>query len=272
MNVRIFVSGDVMTGRGIDQVLAYPCDPLLHERHVQSAEDYVRIAELKNGPIPRPVNSAYVWGDALEEWRRRQPDLKIVNLETSITRSSAFAPKGINYRMSPENAACLQAAEIDCCVLANNHILDFGARGLADTLQTLALHEIKFCGAGSDPEQAAAPAIHDIGGQARGVIFSCALDSSGTPAAWAAKPGRPGVNFLPGLSEAVVDRLAGEIERIRQPGDIVVVSIHWGPNWDTKFCLSTGQSPMRSSIARMFPSSTAIPRIMPRRSKSIAVG
>jgi hypothetical protein len=78
-----------------------------------------------------------VWGTALDELNRAQPDARIINLETSVTRSEDYALKGINYRMSPENAECLAAAAIDCCALANNHILDWGQAGLIDTLATL---------------------------------------------------------------------------------------------------------------------------------------
>ena len=63
-----------------------------------------------------------------------QPDARIINLETAVTRSHDRANKGINYRMSPENAECLVAAGIDCCVLANNHVLDWGRAGLLETL------------------------------------------------------------------------------------------------------------------------------------------
>src|SRR5207247_2770763 len=93
----------------IDQVLSRPCDPRLHERHVTSAADYVRLAERANGPIPTSVEFPYIWGAALDEFKRALPDARIINLETSITRSSAYIPKGINYRMSPENAGCLAA-------------------------------------------------------------------------------------------------------------------------------------------------------------------
>jgi poly-gamma-glutamate synthesis protein (capsule biosynthesis protein) len=59
----------------------------------------------------------------------------VINLETSITRSAGFAAgKAIHYRMSPGNVACLAAARPDACALANNHVLDFGRRGLLDTL------------------------------------------------------------------------------------------------------------------------------------------
>ena len=86
-----------------------------------------------------------------------RPDARIINLETSITRSEDYARKGINYRMSPENADCLQAAAIDCCVLGNNHILDWGRRGLLDTLATLEHLKIKTAGAGRNLGKPARP-------------------------------------------------------------------------------------------------------------------
>lgn len=48
----LFLCGDVMTGRGIDQILGHPGDPRLWERYVHDARDYVRLAEAVNGPIP----------------------------------------------------------------------------------------------------------------------------------------------------------------------------------------------------------------------------
>jgi poly-gamma-glutamate capsule biosynthesis protein CapA/YwtB (metallophosphatase superfamily) len=229
--VRLFLCGDVMTGRGIDQILPHPCDPALHEDYVQSAIDYVRLAEQLNGPIQRPVNPAYIWGAAIEEWNRARPDARIVNLETSITRSEDFVDKGINYRMSPENAECLAAASIDCCVLANNHVLDWGRDGLRDTLATLERLEIKTAGAGRNLDQAIAPAVLAIAGKGRVLVFAFALGSSGTPRSWAAKPDSAGVNFLPDLSETSAARICDQIARTRQVGDVVVVSLHWGPNW-----------------------------------------
>ena len=47
--IRVFLGGDVMTGRGIDQIMPRPCDPQLYEDWVQSASDYVRLAERVNG-------------------------------------------------------------------------------------------------------------------------------------------------------------------------------------------------------------------------------
>jgi poly-gamma-glutamate capsule biosynthesis protein CapA/YwtB (metallophosphatase superfamily) len=96
----LFLCGDVMTGRGIDQILAHPSAPGIQEAYVRDARDYVALAEEMNGPIVRPVPSAYIWGDALEELERVAPDARVINLETSVTTSDEFWPrKGIHYRM-----------------------------------------------------------------------------------------------------------------------------------------------------------------------------
>jgi len=229
--IRLFLCGDVMIGRGIDQVLPRPCNPILHESYVHSAADYVRLAEEANGPIPRPVASSYIWGAALDELNRRQPDARIINLETAVTRSADFTRKGINYRVSPENADCLTAAAIDCCVLANNHVLDWGGAGLLDTLTTLKRLQIKSTGAGRDLKEASAPAELQIAGKCRVLVFSFAAVTSGTPRHWAATRDAPGVNLLRDPSEATAIRISDQIARHRQPHDVIVISIHWGPNW-----------------------------------------
>ena len=69
-SMRVFLCGDVMTGRGIDQALPHPVRPTLYEPCVRDARDYVRLAESANGPVPRPVPFEYVWGDALGELER----------------------------------------------------------------------------------------------------------------------------------------------------------------------------------------------------------
>jgi poly-gamma-glutamate capsule biosynthesis protein CapA/YwtB (metallophosphatase superfamily) len=233
-SIRLFLSGDVMTGRGVDQVLAHPCAPELHEDYVQSALEYVRLAEETNGPVPRRVEPSYIWGAALEEWGRMRPDARIVNLETSITHSDAYVRKGVNYRMSPENASCLVAANIDCCVLANNHVTDWGCDGLSQTLDTLERLKIKSAGAGRNLNQAAAPAVLDLADKGRVLIFSFGSVTSGIPADWGATPDKSGINLLTELSEAAALRVAGHIDEFKEPGDLVIVSVHWGVNWGYK--------------------------------------
>jgi poly-gamma-glutamate synthesis protein (capsule biosynthesis protein) len=232
MDVTFFLCGDVMLGRGIDQVLPHPSLPHLYEPYVRSALGYVELAEGAAGPLARPVNFGYVWGDALEELQRRAPQARVVNLETAVTAAEdAWPGKGIHYRMHPRNAPCLAAAGIDCCVLANNHVLDWGYRGLEETLDTLKVAGIRTAGAGRDAQGAAAPAAIEIAAGTRVLVFAYAMESSGVPPAWAAAHGRAGVNFLADLSARSADAICAHVREARRAGDIVVISIHWGGNW-----------------------------------------
>jgi poly-gamma-glutamate synthesis protein (capsule biosynthesis protein) len=228
--MKLFLCGDVMTGRGIDQILPAPCDPAIDEPWMKSAADYVRLAEQASGPIPRAANPSYLWGDALAELEREAPAARIINLETAATTSAARAAKGINYRMSPANAACITAARIDCCVLANNHVLDWGRPGLLETLETLHRAGIRTAGAGRDAAEALAPAVLNIA-TGRVLVFACGLESAGVPEDWAAGPTTPGVSWLPDLASQTTDALADRILKVKRPGDIVVMSLHWGSNW-----------------------------------------
>ena len=221
-----------MTGRGIDQVLPRPGDPRLHEPSVRSAEVYVQLAEQANGPIPRPVDFAYIWGDALAELALRRPAARIVNLETSVTRSdAAWSGKGIHYRMHPDNVPCLTAARIDCCVLANNHVLDWGHAGLTETLETLERAGVRTAGAGRSLAEARAPAVIEVPGEGRVIVFGFGTETSGILPSWAASTDRPGVDLLEDLSDQTVDRIGAVFQTVRRPGDVVVASIHWGTNW-----------------------------------------
>ncbi len=231
-SIVLFLCGDVMTGRGIDQVLPNRGNPRLFEPYMTSARGYVRLAEERHGPLPRRVPFAYIWGDALTEFDRLQPDLRIINLETSVTESDDHWPgKGIHYRMHPANIPCLTAAGIDCCTLANNHVLDWGYSGLEETLATLRQSRISFSGAGENAAAAQAPAVLQAPGKGRVLIFSFGAQTSGIPSIWAAPPDRPGVNLLEDLSETAVRRVLAQVQRVKRAGDVAVASIHWGGNW-----------------------------------------
>jgi poly-gamma-glutamate capsule biosynthesis protein CapA/YwtB (metallophosphatase superfamily) len=227
----LLLCGDVMTGRGIDQILPHPGDPQIREPYVISATHYVRLAEAINGAIPKPVSFAYIWGEALAELAHIRPDARIINLETSITESRTLWPKGINYRMSPANIPCITAAEFDVCSLANNHVLDCRYPGLEETIDTLKHSHIACVGAGRDTAEAQAPAIKEIVDRGRVIVFGFGSVTSGISREWAAGPNRPGVNLLPDLSDRTADRIATQISSHKQPGDVVVASIHWGGNW-----------------------------------------
>ncbi|WP_198153151.1 CapA family protein [Pseudofrankia sp. DC12] len=265
--VTVCLCGDVMLGRGVDQILAHPGDPRLEEDQVRDARDYVTSTEHAHGPIPQPVDDRWPWGDALASLVEADGP-RVVNLETAVTSGGEFAPdKAVHYRMSPQNIGCLTAARLDVCALANNHVLDFGRRGLIDTRDALTAAGIAAPGAGRDADEAWRPAVVPVvpnedgdaavsdglgakrgsapvpreasqraGPKARRVlVLACAAATSGVPPGWAATAARAGVALLPPPWRVDVDRtvdeVLGRIAPAHRPGDIVIVSIHWGSNW-----------------------------------------
>lgn len=204
--ITLFLCGDVMTGRGIDQILPNPGKPQIYESYMKDAKRYVRIAEKKNGTIIYPVDNKYIWGDALQEFERMKPDLKIINLETSITTNDSYWPgKGIQYRMHPKNIGSLTVVDKLFCSLGNNHILDWDYKGLKETIKVLEKAGIKHAGAGRNFKEANQPSLIEIKDKGRIVILAYAMYSAGLLNGWEAKPNKP--------------------------GDIVVFSLHWGSNW-----------------------------------------
>jgi poly-gamma-glutamate capsule biosynthesis protein CapA/YwtB (metallophosphatase superfamily) len=95
----VVLAGDVMTGRGIDQVLRTPSDPRLHEGHVRDARDCVHLAKSVDGSIGCALPDDAPWPD-----------------------------QGSHYRMHPANVDCLGAAGLWLCTLADNQVLDWGVR------------------------------------------------------------------------------------------------------------------------------------------------
>ncbi|HSE07699.1 MAG TPA: CapA family protein [Nocardioidaceae bacterium] len=227
----LILAGDVMTGRGVDQILPAPGRPHLRESYVVDARAYVDLAEQANGPIPKPVDPAWPWGDALAVMDEADPAFRLMNLETSVTSREEFAPgKSLHYRMNPANIDCLEAARVDVWSLANNHVLDLGVPGLLETLHTLHQSGLATAGAGEDEREAWAPVVVQ-GAGTRFVVCAVGHASSGVPARWAAGPGSPGVAVLPDLSDRTSTRVADVLDEAAAPGDVRVVSVHWGSNW-----------------------------------------
>lgn len=230
--VTLFLGGDVMLGRGVDQLLPHPGDPELREMSVRDARTYVELAEAANGPVPRPVDPRLPWGEALPVLDDAAPDARVVNLETAVTADGDFAPgKAVHYRMHPANLPCLAAVRPDVCALANNHVLDFGPRGLLETLGTLERAGLQTAGAGTDAARARRPAVVPLDDGGRVLVFSFGMPSSGIPESWAAGGQRAGVDLVEAPTAVAAAALAERLQAVRRPGDVTVASIHWGPNW-----------------------------------------
>ncbi|MCA1782445.1 MAG: CapA family protein [Intrasporangiaceae bacterium] len=231
-DLTVILGGDVMLGRGIDQMLGHPGEPELHEAYLYDARGYLEIAEAANGTIPYPVQDTWPWGEALVELHRLREAAVVMNLETTVTQRDDFAPgKPVHYRMNPENLGCLLAVHPDVCVLANNHILDFGRLGLVDSLTALHGAGLKTVGAGRTREQARAPAEVPLTGGGRLVVFAFGHESSGVARAWAATNDSPGVAQLPDLTDATAEQVGASVAAAKADGAVVIVSLHWGSNW-----------------------------------------
>ena len=201
---------------------------------MRSALGYVELAERDCGAAAPAGGFRLRLGrrarGAAQRARRRRASS---NLETAVTLAEdAWPGKGIHYRMHPRNVACLAAAGIDCCVLANNHVLDWGYAGLAETLDDSAA--ARACA----PRARAAtrrtrPRPRSSSGPRAGGSSSSPTPCRARRAArlGARGPRRPGVNLLADLSRQSCDAIARQVAAARRPGDLVVVSIHWGGNW-----------------------------------------
>jgi poly-gamma-glutamate synthesis protein (capsule biosynthesis protein) len=146
------------------------------------------------------------------------------------TSPAAWPGKEVLYRTHPDNVTVLRAARIDCCALANNHIMDWGFVGLSETLDSLHSAGLATVGAGRDRPEAQHPAVIDVAA-GRVIVVGLGSTTSGIPPEWAVTEDRPGVDLIGGGANRVADRVAARLAPVRRPGDVVIVSVHWGPNW-----------------------------------------
>lgn len=173
-----------------------------------------------------------VWGDVLPHLA--QADLRIINLECALTRHLqpwTRTEKMFHFRADPDAVRVLQAARIDACSLANNHILDYEEQGLRDTLLVLNKAGIRHAGAGANAAEAAAPAMLEVHGTSPCRVALLSFTDNEPDFAAAAE--RPGTNYLEAsLREETLARIADGIAQARAQGaELVVFSNHWGANF-----------------------------------------
>lgn len=162
----------------------------------------------------------YIWGDVYSLLKSN--DLNIINLEAALTRSPHLVPKVFNFKADPYKGQALTGASIHVANLANNHILDYSEEGLLETLTTLDHAGIKHMGAGRNITEASAPVIVDVKGVKIGMLGCTDNEPS-----WLATQNKPGVKFLEvGNIEAIQE----DIQQLRPRVDLLILSIHWGPN------------------------------------------
>lgn len=162
----------------------------------------------------------YPWGNMLDTIK--SVDFSIINLETTLTTSSHIVSKVFNFKSDPKNVAVLQKAGITVVNLANNHILDFGEEGLNETIATLWKSSTHYVGAGMDIYQARKPFIFVTEGFRIGVI-GCTDNEPD----WLATNDKPGINYI---KIGDLQTISKQIDDLRPKVDLLILSIHWGPN------------------------------------------
>jgi poly-gamma-glutamate synthesis protein (capsule biosynthesis protein) len=152
----------------------------------------------------------------------RQADIAVANLECAVAAGGEPAQKTYVFRAHHDLAGALAASGLTAMSLANNHILDFGLDGFAETLQNLESQEIATLGAGANLAEAERPLVYDI----RGVKVALLAWVSYAPPDFAAGDDRPGVAFLSDLN-----RMARKIQEAKERADAVVVILHGGKEY-----------------------------------------
>ena len=187
----------------------------------------VMLGRLVNRALQR-LPPEYPWGDTLPLFATA--DWRMCNLECVISDKGtpwSLTPKIFHFRSDAENVAVLQAAHIDAVSLANNHSLDYEYEAMFDMLRILNKAKIAHAGAGADLAEASRPAVSQVQGLRIGVIAF-----TDNEPAWEAATEHAGVWFVPiDLQSAGAAGLMKKIHRVRAETDLLVVSVHWGPNW-----------------------------------------
>ncbi|NUP43929.1 MAG: CapA family protein [Nonomuraea sp.] len=200
MAVTIALAGDTMLGRGV--------------------------AEALGGRRPHPLFTPAVHKAVAAA------DLFLLNLECCVSDRGEpvdLPGKAFFFRAPPRAADVLADLGVGAVFLANNHALDYGPDALLDTVGHLARAGIRSVGAGASAEAARAPLLVEAGGLRIGI-----LAVTDHPAEYAAGDDRPGVAFADLRKEQAPRWLTDAIRALSVQADLVLVSVHWGPNMTTR--------------------------------------
>jgi poly-gamma-glutamate synthesis protein (capsule biosynthesis protein) len=176
----------------------------------------------------------------------RDADLTMANLETAITtRGTATPGKAFTFRAPPRAFDALRHAGIDVVTMANNHGLDYGPVGLADTLAAIRSSRFPTVGIGRDEAQAYRPYVTTINGTRIAIVAATDVIDSNLISSWTASGSHAGLASAIGSSRT---RLEAEVRRARRDGDVVVVYLHWG--METVDCATSEQKSLSAALLR----------------------
>ena len=150
-------------------------------------------------------------------------DLGMVNLETALTQGGSPVPgKPFTWRAHSGALDAVAGAGVDLVTMANNHAVDYGEVGLADTFDAIDASPIPVIGIGRDESEAFAPEILEVRG-VKVAFVSASQVYEETTSYYAAGPGTPGI-----ASALPRDRILQAVREAREQADVVVAYMHWG--------------------------------------------
>ncbi len=148
----------------------------------------------------------------------KDADLAIANHEQPTPTNWEFHLFGTRFSGRPSLTEIFSRAGIDFMSLANNHIRDYGAPGVINTLKTLDKYGIKHAGAGKDIQQASKPAYLKVKGLTVGIV-SCNMIARGHLNA---------TETSAGAADCKSKEVRESIKAARARADVLIVFPHWG--------------------------------------------
>ncbi len=169
-------------------------------------------------------------------------DLTMVNLETAITdRGEPAEGKAYHFRSPASSFQALRAAGVDVVGMANNHALDYGPVGMADTFEAISESGMPTLGIGHNAAEAFRPYLTTIRGQRVAVFAATDWLEPALVGLWAASDTQPGLAFCIDPS-----RLLSAVSSTRPHVDTLVVFLHWGV--ETTHCASPEQHSLAQAL------------------------
>lgn len=195
--MKLLMVGDVMLGRHLNEIL-------------------------------KKTNPLYPWGNTLPIFQKA--DVRFCNLECVISHHPEpwnRVEKVFHFRTEPKNVGVLKAARIDAVSIANNHSMDYGPKALKEMIHILSHNHIGYAGAGITPKEAQEIASIEV--SKKRVGFLAVTDNEPE---WKVSNSEPGTYYVPlDLKDLRAVQLLKKIWEKKEGFDLIVVSVHWGPNW-----------------------------------------
>jgi poly-gamma-glutamate capsule biosynthesis protein CapA/YwtB (metallophosphatase superfamily) len=190
--ISVFLVGDIMLDRGVDY-------------YIQQNNDW---------HWPFREISDYL----------NQADLVFGNLESMISDQGNKIGSVYSFRANPNTLKALSGANFSVLSVANNHSFDYGREAFQDTLSRLEQANISYVGGSFSEKEAHQAVIKEIDETKIGFLaYTCV----GSPH-WQAQENSSGIAWM---SLDHTEKLAQDIEKAKQESDILIVSLHFGKEY-----------------------------------------